>query len=578
MKKNTNSGSNLKVNHSNLGEKYFSNNLQKCFTEKLGKSLLDIFQFIFRLIILVSADLIRIPLGQSLEKFFNNIIFYLIFLFSTSCIDSSTLAKTKSNNLFRNSVFTKKNLFFNFILIIVISETFCWMFKSGPINQQALAAIDIRQLLDEDRQLLFYLLYIIILIIIINILPVFKFYIAIPKVTLILSLFNIYFSFIFIISIIHDFNESNSVVLFEGDNSNNYYSHLKMMLFQKVNQVPKVLEFSQEKLKNLIIYQLESFPNEFMQNPIICPNLYNLSQRYEYISPLYVQNYASWTIGATFLMQCGLPQMMSDIRRWMHTKAKPILTIKCLPDILNSFGYKLNFATKGRNTIMEFNKWERARKFERIFTGKTDLEVINFINQKYLPSIDKEIRKNGDFAINHQLSKRSHPSRFFTFIQGQDTHVPYSQPSWCNGPFPKMSEKQKCYHCVDKLVGELVNKFLELKMNEHTLLVIVPDHMPWMPGEFKVNQLFILFPGMEKVNINERIQKDINYYDFAPTILDLIGIKKYVPQFPFGRNIYDLNQTGKNDTFVKHNKPDKDDFPVIYKFLNFDQEKKIYQI
>lgn len=131
---------------------------------------------------------------------------------------------------------------------------------------------------------------------------------------------------------------------------------------------------------------------------------------------------------------------------------------------------------------------------------------------------------------------------------------------------------------LDKLIKKFVERFLELKMNEHTLLVIVPDHMPWMPGEFKVNQLFILFPGIEKVDKKLRIQNDVTYYDFAPTILDLIGIKKYVPQFPFGRSIYNINQTNNNNTFTKHHKPDKDDFNAIYKFLNFEQEKKIYQI
>lgn len=579
MKKNKYVASNSNYNHTNKWKCLNLNELQLHFNNKDGEGFIDISKLIFRFLILISADGLRIPIGQSIERFFTNTLFYLFSLLSTCYINIENREINNSKiNQFINSIFTKSNLYFNFILVIVISESFCWLFKNGPINQQALAAIDLKQVIDEDPHLFIYLLYIIILIVLLNIPPFFQIYVPIPKISLIFTLFNIYFSFLFFLTICHDFNENNNVVLFEGDNSHNYYSHLRMMLFQKVNQVPKVLEVSKEKLKNLIIYQLESFPNEFLQDPTICPNLYNYSQQYEYISPLYMQHYATWTIGSTFLMQCGLPQMMADLRKWMYTKAKPILTIKGLPDILNSYGYKLHFATKGRNTMMEFNKWEKARRFERIITGKSDLEVINFINQKYLPSMDKEIRKNGDYAVNHQISKRNHPTRFYLFIQGQDTHVPYSKPSWCNGPFPKMKERQKCYHCVDKLIKKFVEKFLELKMNEHTLLVIVPDHMPWMPGEFKVNQLFILFPGIEKVDKKLRIQNDVTYYDFAPTILDLIGIKKYVPQFPFGRSIYNINQTINNNTFTKHHKPDKDDFHAIYKFLNFEQEKKIYQI
>lgn len=61
-------------------------------------------------------------------------------------------------------------------------------------------------------------------------------------------------------------------------------------------------------------------------------------------------------------------------------------------------------------------------------------------------------------------------------------------------------------------------------MYEHTLMVVFPDHGPY---NLKEKELFILFPGVEKVDLANRI-KDITYYDFTPTILDMIGIKKYL--------------------------------------------------
>ena len=62
-------------------------------------------------------------------------------------------------------------------------------------------------------------------------------------------------------------------------------------------------------------------------------------------------------------------------------------------------------------------------------------------------------------------------------------------------------------------------------MYEHTILVIYPDHPPFNTN---YKELFMLFPGMQKVNSNLKVKNEITYYDFAPTILDLVGIKDYL--------------------------------------------------
>lgn len=67
-------------------------------------------------------------------------------------------------------------------------------------------------------------------------------------------------------------------------------------------------------------------------------------------------------------------------------------------------------------------------------------------------------------------------------------------------------------------------------MYEHTLLVVFPDHKPFNTN---IKQFFVLFPGMEKVDSNSKIEVQVSYYYFTPTILDLIGIKKYQPECPF---------------------------------------------
>lgn len=96
-------------------------------------------------------------------------------------------------------------------------------------------------------------------------------------------------------------------------------------------------------------------------------------------------------------------------------------------------------------------------------------------------------------------------------------------------------------------------------------MAVFPDHLPYSS---LYKELFILFPGMKKVDPKYKVKGEITYYDFAPTILDLIGIKKYFPQFPYGRSIYHLENSTKI-TDLKRNKPLKDDFPILFKYLHF---------
>ena len=51
-------------------------------------------------------------------------------------------------------------------------------------------------------------------------------------------------------------------------------------------------------------------------------------------------------------------------------------------------------------------------------------------------------------------------------------------------------------------------------MYEHTLLVVFPDHKPFNTN---IEQMFVLFPGMEKVDSYSKIEGQVSYYDFTPT-------------------------------------------------------------
>ncbi|KAK8843116.1 hypothetical protein M9Y10_025308 [Tritrichomonas musculus] len=267
--------------------------------------------------------------------------------------------------------------------------------------------------------------------------------------------------------------------------------------------------------------------------------------------------------------QTGIPQIYPDpkFKTLAHeTDYEYIIGIKGIPDILSTYNYTLNYLIAGRGDVMGFENWILQHHYSRVYVGKNDLYLCNHIAEKYLIEIDKKI-------CDSQFNKK-----YLTLVVNEDTHSPYRRPRWCKLAFQGMKEYKKCFHCIDYAVGNVINKFLELKMYEHTLLVVFSDHKPFNTN-FK--QLFILFPGMEKVDPIYRVKGEITYYDFAPTILDLIGIKAYQPECPFGRKVYnDTNESDRrycfnNKCIQKHIKPNINDMTVMYKFIHFEHGKNI---
>lgn len=270
------------------------------------------------------------------------------------------------------------------------------------------------------------------------------------------------------------------------------------------------------------------------------------------------------------LTQTGFPQIFPD-PKWKtfaaHTDYLYVIDIKGIPDFLLSLNYTLNNFATGKIEAMGFGAWTRWHNYSLIYNAKNDLYLFNYLSDEYLPKIDKEIR-NSNFE-----------KHFLSFIINANTHSPYNRPKWCNLNLNDIPETQKCFHCIDFAVNKFIRKFIELKMYEHTLLVIYPDHPPFNTN---YKELFMLFPGMKKVDSNLKINGEITYYDFAPTILDLIGIKQYQPAFPFGRSIYlnsHYNQKycdTNNNCIERRSKPDLDDLTVIYKYVHFDHGQNIH--
>lgn len=461
----------------------------------------------------------------------------------------------------------KINSFFLLILFADITEFVAWFFNKSPFNTQALAAIDIKNIIIQLSAFIPYFIFLFITCILITFLPFYQVIIQIPKVYIPFTLIDYSLLFIFILSILTDFHDSNNKSLFDSSNDI-YYSFLRQMLYDKYEMKPKILATSKEP-KSLILIQLESYPYEIARDPLVSPYLANFIKRYEVIGPISSQPYTSWSVSGMTVTQTGIPQIYPNPQFYSlapNYDFEFIVDIKGIPDILRSYNYSLQYAVVGKNRIMGFDPWVFGHNYTRIYKAKNDLYLYDYFTKKYLEEMDREIRES------------NFKKKYLTFIVNVDTHSPYGRPRWCKLDQEYEKEYQRCFHCCDMAVGRFINKFLELKMYEHTLLAVYPDHRPF---QIDYKELFILFPGMEKVDQKNKVKGEITYYDFTPTILDLIGFKKYQPECPFGRKIYNNSDESdrkyciNNECIIKHIKPDHNDLTIMYKFIHHEHGKNI---
>ena len=104
-------------------------------------------------------------------------------------------------------------------------------------------------------------------------------------------------------------------------------------------------------------------------------------------------------------------------------------------------------------------------------------------------------------------------------------------------------------------------------MYEDSILILFSDHLPYAKKvKDEYNTLFLIFPGIPKKNMN--ITREMTYYDFAHTILHLVGITDYSPGFPFGNNIYDQSES------IRPLKATTQDLRVVYQFMQKELRKK----
>lgn len=403
-----------------------------------------------------------------------------------------------------------------------------------PINSQILQSVELKWVKDAHPELILLLIFILLsCVLVITTLPLYTYYIYIRfKYQYMLYIWLFIALYSYILNKFHDFEGKHNSVMF-----NQAQNQLIDKLSDLINGKPRVLEHD-KKMKNLILFQIETFEYAAI-TPTSMPFFTNLSKKYLYIDNIDSSIYTTWSSGGNLVTQCGIPHIITSLK-WNSRRQdsmKYYLKVNCMTDYLRTVGYASHSFAMKYDAIMDYNKW-RDSKFNRTFDSNNDRELFDHMSTKGI-----------DFLLN--LSKHQN---YVAMVYNQDTHRPQRPKSYCKPENLNESLPRQAYNCLDQEMRKFINRFLELEMYKDTVMVMYGDHTMFGTPFSTYRKLVMLFPGYEK----RKFTSPLTYYDFAPTIYEMIGIRKIYPDLPFGRSMFS-NKPPKNPTYQ--------DLNVMFHFL-----------
>jgi phosphoglycerol transferase MdoB-like AlkP superfamily enzyme len=133
---------------------------------------------------------------------------------------------------------------------------------------------------------------------------------------------------------------------------------------------------------------------------------------------------------------------------------------------------------------------------------------------------------------------------FVLLILNADTHPGFRIGRGCNDYLIKHDYPlvYRSFTCLDQHLKHFMKRFREFGLDKNAEVVIYGDHLtmgnrkPSISGQ---RNLTVFMPLRPKDNDWARAQfgRTMSYYDFAPTILDVLEID-YEPRFPFGESLF----------------------------------------
>jgi phosphoglycerol transferase len=322
-----------------------------------------------------------------------------------------------------------------------------------------------------------------------------------------------------------------------------YYQNTSSDLMENHYIIPNEKEIVfPEKKRNLILIYLESFEQNFAKaehyGANLIPNLEKLQQSGEY-SPNHTSlRGTDYSIAALVSSLCGLPlRLLPD--RDIYANKFFLPQAVCVPEILEHQGYQTELLKAADITFTRADIFAKAHGFQQALG-------VDEILAEYPPEAHEKMM--GTFGgINDEtlleqakkvLAAFSPEKPFMLTLFSLDTHSP---ASYHNPKCPIVfNDIQDVFSCTDKTVYDFVKWFNASPYYENTTLIILGDHLLSTRLKTKgkpkrgVYNVFLNLP--EGLHISS--DKTFSSFDFAPTILESLGVQLPKHTFGLGRSLF----------------------------------------
>jgi phosphoglycerol transferase MdoB-like AlkP superfamily enzyme len=234
--------------------------------------------------------------------------------------------------------------------------------------------------------------------------------------------------------------------------------------------------------------------------------------------------------------QCGFPLLVTDVH-WnvrQHLEYDAFASLHCLPDFLGAAGYRLFAYCAGACDVMRMKAFMKERGFRTQDSADhhrtNDDELFDLLFRDVLPG----------------LAALPHP--FALLILNADTHPDFTIGPACDDYLLRAEYPivYRSFTCFDQHLARFIARMAELGIDRNTEVIVYGDHLTMGDVGFMLGadrNLSIFLPLRPQDGKWRRAQegKEMSYYDFAPTVLELLEID-YAPPFPFGADLLGTRQ------------------------------------
>jgi hypothetical protein len=411
-----------------------------------------------------------------------------------------------------------------------VAETISWFYTQTGITFRLLAAIDLRYSFQEMQ---FYALTVAILVFLTAAFSYFPLgpryaFLIHSSVIPLLFLCQAILSLMFLqdkLDILYPFRRATKTRTSSTARILNSFNH-KMAVTARTG-----------RLRNLILFEVESLELAYIGKfnryfPQSMPYLSATTENSTYFTRIASQPYTTWSAAGLFATQCGFPLLVSDVH-WnvrQHLDYDGFSKVHCIPNFLDALGYKMFAYCSGACDIMRMKDFMIERGFKTQDSTEhhreNDDQLFEYLENDILPGL---------------LNRQNQP--FVLLIVNADTHPDFTIGPQCDDylvqhNYPKV---YRSFTCFDQHLQRFMAKLSSLGLDQDTEVVVYGDHLTMFAVETLMSTprnltMFLPLRRQDEKWQKAQERKTMSYYDFAPTILELLGID-YTPPFAFGKDI-----------------------------------------